>query len=1110
NCKKGLGYENYNVVSPPYTGNFMPLKLDLSFTGLYEFAIKPIVENCDAKTSETKPKDVRKNNDAPIIKEYVSDDEEKEVNQPKIKQKIVKLSIPKIEFVKPKQPKKKARKTIKHIELPRQNTNRPRGNQRKWNNMMSQRLGSHGGNDPGDHTCPGNPRQDLQDKGVIDSGCSRHITRNMSYLTNYKEIDGGYVAFGGNPEGGKNTGKDQQLKVIRCDNGTEFKNRKMNQFYEMKCIMRQYSVARTPQQNGVAERRNMTLIEAARTMLSDTKLATTFWAEAVNTGCYVQNRVFVVKPHNKTPYELFHGITLALSFMRPFGCPVTILNTKDHLGKFDGTKACDDAGKARMETVPGKDYILLPLWTSDPLISQESKSSQDDGFQPSSDSGKKVDEDPSKGSECKDQEKKDNVNSTNNVNTASTNKVNAISSNTNNELPFDPEMSALEDISTFNFSSNHEDDDEMADMNNSDTTIQVSPTSTTRIHKDHHIDQVIEDLHSTTQTSNMSKNLEGHGFVTTIHPRPNHKVLQNSLFACFLSQEEPKKAIGTKWVFQNKKDKRGIMIRNKARLVTQGHTQEERINYDEVFAVVARIEAIRLFLSYTSLKDFVVYQMDVKSAFLYGKIEDEVYVCQPPGFEDPDFLDNVGKIDKTLFIRRHKDDILLVQVYVDDINFGLTKKEDEDGKEVDLYMYRSMIGSLMLTSSRPDIMFVVCACARYQVNPKVSHLHVVKRIFRYLKGQPKFGLWYPKDSPFDLVAYTDNDYARASLDRKSTTGEAEYVAASNCCGQLLWIQNQLLDYGVATTATSLDAEEDRGNIFKTQSKATPNEPSSQRTRSGGGLRFQETIGDTVAQTRKDNLKLNELMKLCTKLQQRVLDLETKKTTQALEINSLKRRVKKLERRKRLRTHGLKRLYKVGLSARVESSKDEGMGEKDASKHRRIDDIDANKDIYLVNVHNDKYMFGINDLDGDEVIVESVDVAKQVKEKMEYDKESAELKQCLEVILDDGDDVTVDATPLSSNKMLKNFDREDLEVLLRLVKDGFEKIAPVDYMDNLLLHTLKTLFEHHVEDNVWKNLQGLVKIYPLTNRTLRQMFNDVKLQVDYECEMAFELLRLVKK
>ncbi|GJR36335.1 putative ribonuclease H-like domain-containing protein [Tanacetum coccineum] len=246
-----------------------------------------------------------------------------------------------------------------------------------------------------------------------------------------------------------------------------------------------------------------------------------------------------------------------------------------------------------------------------------------------------------------------------------------------------------------------------------------------------------------------------------------------------------------------------------------------------------RIEAIRLFLSYASFKDFVVYQMNVKSAFLFGKIEEEVYVCQPLGFEDSEFpnrvfkvekalyglhqaprawyetlstylLDNGfqrGQIDKTLFIKRVKSNILLVQVYVDDIIFGSSKKElciefkklmnkkfqmsslastptetskplmkDENAEDVDVHLYRSIIGSLMcLTSLRPDIMFAVCACARFQVTPKVSHLHAMKRICRYLKGQPKLGLWYPKDSPFDLEAYTDSDYAGASLDKKSTT-----------------------------------------------------------------------------------------------------------------------------------------------------------------------------------------------------------------------------------------------------------------------------------------------------------------------------------------------------
>nr|GEX73277.1 hypothetical protein [Tanacetum cinerariifolium] len=399
--------------------------------------------------------------------------------------------------------------------------------------------------------------------------------------------------------------------------------------------------------------------------------------------------------------------------------------------------------------------------------------------------------------------------------------------------------------------------------------------------------------------------------------------------------------------------------------------------------------------------------------------------------------------------------------------------------------------------------------------------------------------------------------------------------------------NEEMDDSLERTATSLDAEQKRG----------VNTP-----RSG-----------------KDSLKLNELMELYTKLQQRVLDLETIKTTQALEIDSLKRRVNKLERRRRSRTYGLKRLYKIGLSARVESSEDEDM-------------------------------FGVNDLDGDEVIVENVDVAKKAKEvvdditlakalmeitsakpkavkvviqepeqgqrqgkmvepeplkklskkdqlmldeelafklqaeeeeevritreksqkikevniawddvqakmdvntfvdfrtelveesskkakaeitqegslkrardeleqerskkqKVEDDKESKELKKCLEIIPDDGDDVTIDAILLSSNKMLKFFDREDLEVLWRLVKARFKKVKPVDHMDSFLLHNLKTMFEHHVEDNNILYYLLVEKMYPLTNHTLHQMFNDVKLQVDYECNMAFELLRLVKK
>ncbi|GJY26099.1 retrovirus-related pol polyprotein from transposon TNT 1-94, partial [Tanacetum coccineum] len=337
----------------------------------------------------------------------------------------------------------------------------------------------------------------------------------------------------------------------------------------------------------VVERRNRTLIEAARTMLADSKVPTTFWAEAVNTACYVQNKVLVVKPHNKTSYERFHGRTQTLSFMRPFGCPVTILNTIDHIGKFDGkanegffvgyslnskafrvlntrtriveknlhirfskstpnvvgsrpdwlfdidaltrtlnyklivtgtlsngfvgTKASDNAGQARKETEPIKDYILLPLWTVDLTFSQGLKSSQDYGSKPSSDDEKKVNENLRTKSESEDQEKEDNVNSTNNVNAASTNEVNVVGGKISIELLLDLNWTALEDISIFDLSRDNEDVGVKADMNNLDTTIQVSPILTTRIHKDHPLNEVIGDLQSATQTRNMSKNLEEHG-----------------------------------------------------------------------------------------------------------------------------------------------------------------------------------------------------------------------------------------------------------------------------------------------------------------------------------------------------------------------------------------------------------------------------------------------------------------------------------------------------------------------------------------------------------------------------------------------------------------------
>ncbi|GJX46534.1 putative ribonuclease H-like domain-containing protein [Tanacetum coccineum] len=495
--------------------------------------------------------------------------------------------------------------------------------------------------------------------------------------------------------------------------------------------------------------------------------------------------------------------------------------------------------KDNVDVVPTQQYIMQPLLCDSPQSSKDAVAG---------DAGKKTNEEPAN---------EGYANSINKDSTVSPSVSTDGQSFTNtNDLPTDPLMFDLEDtadlLNTGIFSGAYDDKDvgAEADLNNLETTMNVSPIPTTRIHKDHPKDQIIRDINSTTQTRRMTK----------------------------ISEE-------LAMVYKNKKDRRGIVVRNKARLVIQGYTQEEGIDYDEVSARVTRIEAIRLFLAYASFMGFIVYQMDMKSAFLYGTIEEEVYVCQPPGFEDPQFPDKVykvekalyglhqapkawyetlstyllenrfrrGIIDKTLFIKKDKGDILLVHVYVDDIIFGSTKKslcvefeslmhkkfqmssmgeltfflglqvmqrddgifisqdkyvadilkkfdfvtikttstpietnkallKDEEAEDVNVHLYRSMIGSLMyLTAFRPDIMFAVYACARFQVTPKVSHLYAVKRIFRYLKGQPKLGLWYLKDSPFDLEAFSDSDYARASIDKKSTT--------------VLWIQNQMLDYG---------------------------------------------------------------------------------------------------------------------------------------------------------------------------------------------------------------------------------------------------------------------------------------------------------------------------
>nr|GEV20616.1 ribonuclease H-like domain-containing protein [Tanacetum cinerariifolium] len=561
----------------------------------------------------------------------------------------------------------------------------------------------------------GNPQHALKDKGVINSGCSRHMKGNMSYLSDFKKLDGGYVAFGGNPKGGKISGKgkirtekldfddvyfvnelkfnifsvsqmcDKKNSVLFTDIkylvlSPEFKlpdesqvllrvSRENNMYnvnlksivpfgyltclfekttidesnlchrrlghinfktmnklvkgnlvrrlptkvfkndntcvackkgkqhqascktkpvssvdqplYRMKGIEREFSVPRTPQQNGIAERKNKTLIEAARTMLADSFLSIPFWAEAVNTACYVQNRVFVTKPQNNTPYELLHGRTPSIGFMRPFGCLVTILNNLDSLGKFNG-KVDETLHVNFLENKPNvtgnqsnpsagfqnkfdvekageesdQQYVLFLVWSSgftnphntDGAATFDGKEHEFDKKKPESE----VNVSPS----SKFEDLFDNI--INEVNAAGTlvPTVRQISPNTTNTFS----AAELEDIT---YSDDEDDVGAETDFNNLETSITVSPIPTTRVHKDHLVTQIIGDLCSATQTRSMAR--------------------------------------------------------------------------------VAKDQA------YASFMGFMVYQMDVKSAFLYETIEEEVYVCQPPGFKDSNYPDKVYKVVKALY-----------------------------------------------------------------------------------------------------------------------------------------------------------------------------------------------------------------------------------------------------------------------------------------------------------------------------------------------------------------------------------------------------------------------------------------------------------------------------
>ncbi|KAI3758565.1 hypothetical protein L6452_06132 [Arctium lappa] len=760
----------------------------------------------------------------------------------------------------------------------------------------------------------------------------------------------------------------RQVKFLRTDNGTKFKNKIVDEYLESVGISHQFSAARTPQQNGVVERRNRMLVEAARTMLSQSDLLLFLWVEAVSTACHTQNRSIIHRRFQKTPYELINNRTPTIKYFHIFRCKCFVLNDRESLNKFSAkadegifigyssTSAAYRVYLKKLKTVVESVNVTFDedmasdQINSEPVItgvlasgqiSPEPVSTTINSDNASTSTSHLTDldllfeffYDEFLGSNIPKSAVTDRFEDTSCHHPVTseviTEQVSPVQSETHipivtptvedAQANIEPEVTvsvgcntlstqqpesvvptdtsaheiATENpspvIQTEDLESGFQDDDHVQNLS-------IPLPHEYRWTKDHPLHQVIGDFDKPVQTRSATLNQCMHdSFLSKIEPTRVSEALADSDWVSAMQEElnqfealkvwrlvpkpEGKTVIGTKWVFKNKKDEDGVVIRNKARLVAKGYRQEEGIDYDETYAPVACIEAIRMFLAYAANKNFTVFQMDVKTAFLNGILKEEVYVSQPEGFVNQDKPDHVyildkalyglkqaprawydvlskflvksgfskGKIDTTLFIKKEKADIILIQIYVDDIIFGSTNPkycknfsnlmvsrfqmsmmgemnfflglqvkqlstgifinqskyildilrkykmedcksigtpmapgtkihDDPSGTSVDLRTYRGMIGSLMyLTSSRPDIMFSTCLCSRYQADPKESHLAAVKRIFRYLKGTADLGLWYPKDTGFQLTAYSDADHAGCMLDRKSTSGHVQFL-----------------------------------------------------------------------------------------------------------------------------------------------------------------------------------------------------------------------------------------------------------------------------------------------------------------------------------------------
>ncbi|KAK2429756.1 putative mitochondrial protein [Trifolium repens] len=707
--------------------------------------------------------------------------------------------------------------------------------------------------------------------------------------------------------------KGSNVVRIRSDHGREFENSKFNEFCSTEGIKHEYSSPITPQQNGVVERKNRTIQESARVMLHAKSIPYHFWAEAMNTACYIHNRVTLRKGTSSTLYELWKERKPTVKHFHVFGSKCYILADREPRRKLDPKS---DEGIFLGYSTNSRAYRVYNSKTqvvmeSVNVVVLDSYLKENEGI----------------------------------------NQGAPVSTNVEQDVEAsEPSSNAEQNVEALEHPSKEKSDEKPLEEDaETSTEPQVQNKGpSVRVQKNHPKDLIIGNPEQGITTRRTNDVIANSCFVSMFEPKNVKEALTDEAWIEAMQEElnqfersevwdlvprpEDVNVIGTKWVYKNKSDENGTITRNKARLVAQGYTQIEGLDFDETFAPVARLESIRLLLGVACILKFKLYQMDVKSAFLNGYLQEEVYVEQPKGFVDPKHPNYVYKLkkalyglkqaprawyerltqfleeqgyrkggsDKTLFVKEERGKFIIAQIYVDDIVFGgmsntmvqhfvqqmqsefemslvgeltyflglqikqmedtifisqskyarnIIKKfgmdnaahkrtpapthlkltKDEKGISVDQSLYRSMIGSLLyLTASRPDITYAVGVCARYQADPKVSHMTQVKRILKYVNGTSDYGIMYSHCEDSTLYGYCDADWAGSADDRKSTSGgcfflgtnliswfskkqncvalstaEAEYIAAGSSCSQLVWMKQMLKEYDVEQNALTL-------------------------------------------------------------------------------------------------------------------------------------------------------------------------------------------------------------------------------------------------------------------------------------------------------------------